>query len=153
MDEETRQRLEAVEARLVVLENRPVATPEVKAKRVVNRKPLTDEQKQVKVAQLRAGKAAAKARREAEATAQVVAEPSPEEKAEADARAAMATELPEDATGIAEKWNTLTVPQRTKIARKAGLEGKVGSSLWEDISDTDQKAIIVAQNAKRASIR
>ena len=150
MDQETRQRLEAVEARLVVLENRPVATLEVaetKPKRVTNRKPLTDEQKLEHVARLRKGKLAAKARREAEAEAQAVA--TPEARAEADAKAHMAeAELPKDATGVSNLWDTLTIPQRTKIAKEAGLEGKVGSSAWGDLHEEDKKAIFMSQAAK-----
>lgn len=102
MDEETRKRLEAIEARLVSLENRPVATLEVAetkpSKRGTNPRNLSPEQKAIKVAQLRAGKAAAQARREAVAEqepavgAVPVGETDPEARARADAKADMVTE-------------------------------------------------------------
>ena len=68
MDQETAQRLEALEARVLRLEGQPVATLEVtetkpKTKRVTNRKPLTPEEKQEHVDRLRKGKLAAAARR------------------------------------------------------------------------------------------
>lgn len=74
MDKETRERLDALEVRITLLEERPVATLEVTevdsgkmpSKRGTNPRHLTDEQKATKVAQLRAGKARAEARRAAE---------------------------------------------------------------------------------------
>lgn len=147
MDKETRQRLEAVEARLVALESRPVATLEVKPKKKANRRERTPEEKAEKVRQLRAGKEAARKRREAEAAPQAAV--SPEARAQEDAERDMAeAEPPEDMTGIATKWDTLTIPQKRKVAKKAGVEGRVASSTWEALHEADKSAIIKAQNAK-----
>lgn len=168
MDQETTQRLEALEARVLRLEGQPVAALEVtetkpKVKRVTNRKPLTPEQKLEHVDRLRKGKLAARARREAEAKtspevpatiANLVARTAAEQEAQAevDARADMAViALPEDAIYISENWDAISVQRRTKIAKAAGIEGKVGSSTWESLPETDKKAIIIAQNAKKGA--
>lgn len=157
MDQETKERFGAIETRLVALESQPIAAlkvtetkPKRESKRGTNPLNLTDEQRQEHADRLRKGKLAAKAKREAEA--KVPAAASPEEKAEADAKATIAeAELPKDETGIANRWdNALTIPQRSKLAKKIGLDGKLGSSSWKGLSRTDQAAIIEAQNAKKA---
>lgn len=71
MDQEMRQRLEAVEARLTDLENRPIAVARKKA----NRRERTPEEKAEKGRQLRAGKEAARKRRAAEAEAKLTRRP------------------------------------------------------------------------------
>ena len=164
MEQGLEQRLKSLEARVLRLEGQPVATlvAETKPRKKANRRERTPEEKAIKVAQLRAGKLAARERRAAEAQREVSPEitakrepglkvkvHTPDELAAADAKADMAaTELPEDTTNISKTWDTLTLPQRTKIAKKAGIEGKVGSSTWTRLHEMDKKAIIVAQNAK-----
>lgn len=151
MDKETKQRLEAVEGRLAALENRPVAALEVtegkKSRRGTNPHNLSDEERAEHGKRLQAGKAAAKARREAaQAEAEVPAEPEP---TEVELATIEAESLPEDKSGIANRWdNALTVSQRTKLVKKIGLSGTLGSSSWEGLPKADKALIIESQNAK-----
>ena len=43
---------------------------------------------------------------------------------------------------IAEKWNDLPVAERIEIAKAAGLEGKIGSSSWDDMHHSDKDRLI-----------
>jgi len=45
---------------------------------------------------------------------------------------------------FAKAWNKRRVPDRVKLARAAGLEGKRGAAAWGDLNNTEQEALTEA---------